>query len=258
MAWAIFKEVRAFCEANADPDRARRYARFFTEGYDAYGVDYRTPSWELNLALWTERLRAAGPGALIETGNLLTATGKYEECSFAILLAGNLTEFHTAALFRGIGGWFDSGGIRNWGHTDVLCKMVLSRFIVSGIAGLDHLLEWRQSTAKFKRRAAAVTLVESIEVRDVDAWLTFIEPLMSDGEKVVHQGVGWLLREMWKRERRPVEQFLLRHRETAPRLIYQYATEKMEPAAKERFRRTTAERSASVARPRRRTPPEPT
>lgn len=237
MARAIFKEVRAFCEANADPDRASRYARFFTEGYDAYGVDYRIPEWDLNKTSWADRLRAAGPEALIETGNLLTATGKYEECSFAVLMAENLPEFYTPELFRGLGGWFDSGGIRNWGHTDVLCKMVLSHFLTRRIVTLSDLVEWRDSPAKYKRRASAVTLVESIEVRDIPAWLAFLEPLMSDTEKVVHQGAGWLLRELWKREQKPIEAFLMKYKDTAPRLIYQYATEKMDAAGKARFRR---------------------
>ena len=237
LARVVFNEVRAFCQANADPDRARRYARFFTEGYDAYGVDHRLPSWDLNLALWTERLRTAGPETLIETGNLLTSTGKYEECSFAILFAERLAEFNSRELFEAMGGWFDSGGIRNWGHTDVMCKMVLSRFIKSGLVDLNDLQAWRDSPAKFKRRAAAVTLVESIEACHMAEWTHFIEPLMHDSEKVVHQGVGWLLRELWKRDPAVVEKFLLKHKDTAPRLIYQYATEKMDAAGKARFRR---------------------
>ena len=237
VARAIFNEVRAFCEAHADPDRARRYARFFSEGYDAYGVDHRLPSWDLNLALWSERLRAAGPDVLIEAGNLLTATGKYEECSFAILFADNVADFDSPALFQQLGGWFDSGRIRNWAHTDVMCKMVLSRFVTSRTVTLKDIQSWRDSGAKFKRRTSAVMLVESIAVRDTAAWLAFVEPLMHDAEKVVHQGVGWLLRELWKRDAAVVEPFLLKHKNTAPRLIYQYATEKMDAKEKARFRK---------------------
>jgi 3-methyladenine DNA glycosylase AlkD len=80
--------------------------------------------------------------------------------------------------------------------------------------------------------------VESIAKLDIDRWLAFIEPLMSDSEKVVHQGAGWFLREAWKRKPAKVEAFLLRHKDRAPRLIYQYATEKMDKAAKARFRRS--------------------
>jgi 3-methyladenine DNA glycosylase AlkD len=189
--------------------------------------------------LWTERLRTAGPETLIETGNLLTSTGKYEDCSFAILFAQRLAEFNSRR--------FDSAGIRNWAHTDVMCKMVLSSFVTSRLVDLDDLQTWRDSPAKFKRRAAAVTLVESIEARHTAEWIDFIEPLMDDTEKVVHQGVGWLLRELGKREPAVVETFLLKHKDTAPRLIYQHATEQMDAAGKARFRRKKKNPAARAA-----------
>jgi 3-methyladenine DNA glycosylase AlkD len=54
---------------------------------------------------------------------------------------------------------------------------------------------------------------------------------------MVQQGVGWFLREAWKRQPKPIEDFLLRHKDTAARLIFQYATEKMSAHEKSRFRR---------------------
>jgi len=67
--------------------------------------------------------------------------------------------------------------------------------------------------------------------------LEFVRPLMMDNERVVHQGLGWFLRETWKKDPSPVEAYLLEFKDTAARLIFQYATEKMSPAQKERFRR---------------------
>jgi len=58
-----------------------------------------------------------------------------------------------------------------------------------------------------------------------------------DAEKVVQQGTGWFLRELWKQSPALVEAFLHRHKEDAPRLIVQYATEKMTAAQKQRFKR---------------------
>jgi 3-methyladenine DNA glycosylase AlkD len=66
---------------------------------------------------------------------------------------------------------------------------------------------------------------------------------MLDEERVVQQGLGWFLREAWKRQRLVVEEFLIEFKDTAPRLIYQYATEKMTPEQKNRFRRAKAARS---------------
>jgi 3-methyladenine DNA glycosylase AlkD len=72
---------------------------------------------------------------------------------------------------------------------------------------------------------------------DIGSLLDFLRPLMMDQERVVHQGAGWFLREAWKKDPKPVEAFLLEWKDKAPRLIFQYATEKMTPAARARFRR---------------------
>jgi hypothetical protein len=53
----------------------------------------------------------------------------------------------------------------------------------------------------------------------------------------VQQGAGWFLREAWKLQPVPVERVLLDVKDTAPRLVFQYATEKMTPAARARYRR---------------------
>lgn len=42
------------------------------------------------------------------------------------------------------------------------------------------------------------------------ALLDFINPMMMDEEKVVHQGLGWFLREVWKKSPEQVESFLLK------------------------------------------------
>jgi 3-methyladenine DNA glycosylase AlkD len=72
---------------------------------------------------------------------------------------------------------------------------------------------------------------------EIPPLLEFLRPLMMDEERVVHQGAGWFLREAWKQDPKPVEAFLLEWKDRAPRLIFQYATEKMTPAARARFRR---------------------
>jgi hypothetical protein len=54
---------------------------------------------------------------------------------------------------------------------------------------------------------------------------------------VVHQGLGWFLREAWKLKRKETEAFLLKWKDNAARLIFQYATEKMTATEKKRFKR---------------------
>jgi 3-methyladenine DNA glycosylase AlkD len=73
---------------------------------------------------------------------------------------------------------------------------------------------------------------------DAAALIAIVRPLMTDSEKPVQQGMGWFLREMWKKCPEPVEAFLLEWKDTAPRVIIQYATEKMTATGKARFRKS--------------------
>jgi 3-methyladenine DNA glycosylase AlkD len=233
---AVAAEVHEYCVRKADAERAHRYSRFFTEGYDAYGLDYRDPEWDQNRRKWGERLREAGRTVYLDTGDLLMQSGKYEEASFAILFATDAAGRFTPEAFARIGAWFEHG-IRNWAHTDILSGDVLSHFLINGVISLKELRPWRESPYKFQRRAVPVTLIKLLDRGDL---LSEVEPLMADPERVVQQGVGWFLRESWKKRPKPTEAFLMRFKDTAPRLIYQYATEKMDKTARERFRRVKA------------------
>lgn len=202
IAAAIFDEVRAFCLEKANPGRACRYTRYFTEGYDAWGVNYKDPDWTGNQRAWVARLRAAGPNAFVDCGDLLVRTGKYEEASFAILFAADLRDLYTPDVFERLGGWLE-GGIRNWAHTDVLSGDVLGCFLLDKIVAPEALAPWRASPWKFKRRAVPVTLVKLLECdRPAAPLLDLIEPMRSDADKFVRQAIAWFDREVISQTRR--------------------------------------------------------
>lgn len=233
----VASEIREFCEAHADPERVRKYARYFVEGYDCYGVDHTLPEWAACRAQCLAQLKQAGRAALLEACDLLVRPGKYEEVFTAIVFAADSSELYTPGFFARIGKWFETG-IGNWAEVDTLAGRVLSPFLVNGIVGLDALESWVESQWKYQRRAVPVTLIGLLKATsDFEPLFWLIEPLMGDRDKVVQQGVGWFLREAWKRQSEPTEAFLLRYKDSCPRLIVQYATEKMDAAGKQRFKR---------------------
>lgn len=234
----IAGEIRAFCEAHADPERVRKYARYFVEGYDAYGVDHKLPEWDASRKEWLRRLKRAGLAALLDTCDLLVRPGKYEEVFTAILFVADWPEEYSPDVFARIGRWFEEG-IGNWAQVDTLSGQILGKFLTRGIVDIAAFQPWVASTLKYQRRAVPVTLIGLVKGScDLKLPLRLIEPLMRDPEKVVQQGTGWFLREAWKRQPEPTETFLLRHTDTCPRLIVQYATEKMDAAARQRFKRS--------------------
>jgi 3-methyladenine DNA glycosylase AlkD len=234
---AAVADIRAFCQAHSDPAQADRYRRFFTEGYDPYGVGKEV--FAANRLTFYERYKdQLSLKGFLDLGDQLFKSGKYEEGSFAIVSLVPRVKQIDSQAFQRIGGWLECG-VRNWAHTDVICGEILGPCLKTGQATPADLADWRRSPGKWKRRAVPVSLLAFVkEPERIPALLEFIRPLMLDPEKVVHQGLGWFLREAWKKSPEPVEAFLLEWKETAPRVIFQYATEKMTAEQKTRFRRS--------------------
>jgi len=232
----LHAELIAFCKANANEDLVKKYSRYFKEGgYDAYGVTYVLMQEKVKEILERPEVNLE---FVMQVSKLLIPGVKYEEPSFALMMVKALKKQYTRETFLEIGRWFDTG-IRNWAHTDALCGEILSVFLLRKLIDYRDLETWRKRENKFQRRAVPVSLIKLMkETKKVEEYVRFVEPLMMDTEREVHQGVGWFLREAWKIEPGPVEKLLFGYKETAARLIFQYATEKMNAEQKERFRRS--------------------
>ncbi|MBI5085515.1 MAG: DNA alkylation repair protein [Acidobacteria bacterium] len=231
-------EIREYCAAHADAAGAAKYARYFKEGYDAWGLmDGKHEFWHAKQEEWLKRYSKLGLKGFLRAGELLFRSGKYEEGGLAIRFVKSFGAEVDATALAGLQKWF-AAGIGNWAHVDVLCAEVLGPALGGGRVTLKDLAEWRESKLRFQRRAVPVAMLNLLKSKfKTGELLKFVRPMMMDQERVVQQGLGWFLRELWKKDRAPVEAFLLEWKETAPRLIFQYATEKMTTEEKARFKR---------------------
>jgi len=230
----LYEDIVNYCKANASKEIANRYARFFREGYDAYGLSDNILNDKVTLIL---RDPGVDMDLILKTSNYLIKSGKYEETFFAILLLNAFSDEFTPDLLNQISYWFQIG-IINWAHCDVLCRDILSPLLVNNIIDILDLEKWKTGENKFQRRAVPVSMIPLLKKTDNFAPLfSFIELLMLDQEREVQQGLGWFLKEAWKIDQKSTEQFLMKWKNEAPRLIYQYATEKMPKEERKRFRR---------------------
>ncbi len=237
-AQALAEEIRQYCADHAKPAQAGKWARYFKEGYDSWGLlEKDDPIWTEKQPEWLERYRKMKLRGFLKLGELLFPSGKYEEGSLAILFLRQLREELDAKSILALGKWFEAG-IANWAHTDVLCGEIIAPMLKEGRLDYKALAPWRESKFKYQRRAVPVAMLGLLkDDPKVEPLLAFIRPMMMDTERVVHQGLGWFLREAWKKQPKPVEAFLTEWKDRAARLIFQYATEKMTPAERNRFRR---------------------
>ena len=233
-ATELYEEIRSYCRANADEAVVKKYSRYFKEGYDAYGLTKEQLEEKVSSILSDKSINIK---LVLGTSRHLVKSGKYEETSFAIRLLNEFSEQFTDATFREIEKWFQIG-IINWGHTDVICGLLISKFFEKNIISLESFSDWRTAKNKYQRRAVPVSIIELLKsTNDYGPLFVFIEPLMLDDERMVNQGLGWFLREAWKLKRKETEAFLLKWKNDAARLILQYATEKMTPEQKKRFKK---------------------
>lgn len=232
----IVAEARIFMNSEAHPELVDKYARYFREGYDAYGLP-KGALTELQKQLLNKYKKELGWQGFLDLGDLLVMDGKYEEVMLAILLAAAYKKQLDSSALQHWSAWLDQG-VTTWAHTDVLCSELLAYYWQKSLMTLEDVSAWRQAEGKWKRRAVPVSLLALLkQEHDIQELLDFIDPMMMDEQRVVQQGLGWFLREAWKKNREPVEEFLMKWRESAPRLIFQYATEKMTREAREKFRR---------------------
>jgi 3-methyladenine DNA glycosylase AlkD len=230
----LFQDIDAFCRANANELIVKKYSRYFKTGYDAYGLTsgllhVKADEILADPANDLEKVMLVAP--------LLLKTGKYEHTSFAIVLLMSFRKQFSKNTFTELGHWFEIG-ITNWGHTDLICSEMMQVFFKKGIIDYKDFSEWKTAKNKFQRRAVPVSLIKELKkTTDYKPFLDFLDSMMLDPEREVHQGLGWFLREAWKKQPMQIEPFLEKWKNSAARLIFQYACEKMSPAEKQRYKK---------------------
>ena len=230
----LVQEIRSYCRENANEEGIKKSQRFFKEEFVGYGLTAQQIYAKVKELQKSNELNLS---TVLDAVLMFMKSGQHEEISFGLLLADGLSKQFTVETFQTINNWF-TFSIRNWAHADTLGMLLLPRFMDKKIIEMNDFSSWLSSPYKFQRRCVPVTLIKHIKkTRQVMPSVAFVEKLMTDPEREVHQGMGWFLREAWKISPAEVEPFLEKWKNTAPRLIFQYACEKMTAENKLRFKR---------------------
>jgi 3-methyladenine DNA glycosylase AlkD len=228
-------EIAAFCKANYNEANVKKYSRYFKDGvFDSWGLTVELLHGKVDEIVGRKDVDFQ----LIRKTCLILVKGpKYEETSFAIAFYRKYSDGFSRQTFEDITHWFENG-IRNWGHCDVISGDHMFTLLSRNIIGFRDLSPWLTAENKYQRRSVPVSLIKLLKTSpDFRQYFQFIEPLMNGQEREVNQGTGWFLREAWKLKRNITEEFLEKWKDISPRLIFQYACEKMSSDEKSRFRR---------------------
>lgn len=117
--------------------------------------------------------------------------------------------------------------INNWDLVDLSVYNIIGAHLLHRDRQL--LYRWADSTLLWEQRMAIVATMWFIRQGDYDDTIAIAEKLCHHPHDLIQKAVGWLLREMGKRDEKRLIDFLDKHYTTLPRTLLRYAIEKFPP-----------------------------
>jgi 3-methyladenine DNA glycosylase AlkD len=234
-ASSIIRELQRL----ANPERAGGLQQFFRTGPGEYGAG------DLFLGLSMPKIRdlaeELGDVPLAEVEKLLESQW-HEARVLALVLLTNayrrssVTE--QAKIYRLYVRRTDR--INNWDLVDVSAPGIVGAYLFG--RSRTPLFRLARSKDLWERRIAIVATQHFIQRQDFADTLRIAKVLMADRHDLIHKAVGWMLREVGKRDERTLTRFLDRHGGELPRTALRYSIERLSPAQKKRYMAAPRER----------------
>jgi 3-methyladenine DNA glycosylase AlkD len=124
-------------------------------------------------------------------------------------------------------------GINNWDLVDISAPKIIGKHLREKDKSI--LFKFALSKNLWERRIAILSTQEFIKNDDFAPTLQLAEMLISDEHDLIHKAVGWMLREIGKRDRATEEKFLKIHYKNMPRTMLRYAIEKFSETKRKKY-----------------------
>ena len=127
----------------------------------------------------------------------------------------------------------NTGYINNWDLVDLSAPNIVGAFLME--RSRKPLYQLTKSKILWERRIAVLATFYFIKNNQFDDSLKTAGILLQDKEDLIHKAVGWMLREVGKRDIVSAESFLQKHCRVMPRTMLRYAIERFTPAKRRKY-----------------------
>jgi len=121
--------------------------------------------------------------------------------------------------------------INNWNLVDLTAPKIMGDFLKD--KNRDILYSLATSNNLWEKRISIVATFAFIKDNDFKDTLKISEILLKDEHDLIHKAVGWMLREVGKRNKDLEKEFLDKYYRIMPRTMLRYSIEKFDPKEKE-------------------------
>jgi len=129
--------------------------------------------------------------------------------------------------------------INNWDLVDLSAPNISGRHIFNN--GKENpilgaiLFRFAHSSNLWEKRIAVLSTFYFIKNRRFDESIEISELLLNDKHDLMHKAVGWMLREIGKRDINVLKSFLAKHYKTMPRTMLRYSIEKFPESERKKY-----------------------
>ncbi|MDO8262053.1 MAG: DNA alkylation repair protein [Gallionella sp.] len=226
------QEISKLLRNLADPERAEHSGRYFKTGQGEYGegdrfLGIRVP----DIRAQVKKCEAAS----LEDIQVLLMSAFHEERLFALLLLvrkfAKGDEKEQAAIYNLY--LKNTHRINNWDLVDSSASYIVGSYLESRDRRILYKLA--KSTSVWERRIAVISTFQFIGNNQFDDALKLAEQLLNDKEDLIHKAVGWMLREIGKRNVAVEKAYLQAHYKKMPRTMLRYAIEKFPEQERKKY-----------------------
>lgn len=216
----------------ADPERAGGLQQFFRTAPGEYGAG------DLFLGLSVPQIRGlakeVGDLPLAEIEKLLESQW-HEARLLALVLLTNAYRRGDSVLQAQIYQLYmrRTDRVNNWDLVDVSAPRIVGEHLFG--RSRTPLFKLARSKDLWERRIAIVATQHFIQRRDYADTLRITRILMGDKHDLIHKAVGWMLREVGKRDERTLTRFLDLNAGALPRTTLRYSIERLSPTQRKRY-----------------------
>lgn len=123
--------------------------------------------------------------------------------------------------------------INNWDLVDLSCYKILGVWLLD--KNKDILFTLAKSSDLWEQRISIVSCMHFIRNEEYNTFIKIAETLLNHPHHLIHKAIGWLLREMGKRNIEIEKAFLKKHYKNMPRTCLRYSIERFPEDERQKY-----------------------
>lgn len=227
-----YHQAKSDLRAHASPAKAAILQRFFKTGKGEYAEGDQFLGVVVPDTRKVARMHKHLP--MVDLAVLLQSP-IHEERLCALLIMVHQFERGNDAGRRRLFDFYlrHTGSINNWDLVDTSAPKIVGAWLRERDRAILYTLVKSQNL--WERRIAILSTFEFIRHGDFSDALKISQLLLPDRHDLIHKAVGWMLREIGKRDEPTLRDFLQRHYRNMPRTMLRYAIEEYPAATRRRY-----------------------